>query len=56
MQIPFLDLITPHKELEEELVSVFRESLSKASFVGGHSCNPLKKSLRDFVNQNIVWP
>lgn len=43
MQIPFLDLITPHKELEEELVSVFRESLSKASFVGG----PLVQSFEE---------
>src|SRR5512146_267371 len=33
--IPFLDLVTPHKELEEELVAVFRKALSTASFVGG---------------------
>ncbi len=43
MQIPFLDLITPHKELEEELISIFRESLSKASFVGG----PLVQSFEE---------
>ncbi len=34
-KIPFLDLITPHLELEEELVSVFRQALTKAAFVGG---------------------
>ena len=34
-KIPFLDLITPHRELEEELVEVFRATLRSASFVGG---------------------
>lgn len=39
MEIPFLDLKTPHKELEEELVGIFRECLRNASFVGGeHVC------------------
>ena len=33
--IPFLDLVTPHKELEQELVSVFRNALHSAGFVGG---------------------
>ena len=28
--IPFLDLITPHRELEQELVAVFRSALSGA--------------------------
>ncbi len=34
-KIPFLDLITPHRELEEELVAVFRGALKTAQFVGG---------------------
>jgi dTDP-4-amino-4,6-dideoxygalactose transaminase len=33
--IPFLDLVTPHKELEEELVAAFRTALNSAGFVGG---------------------
>jgi dTDP-4-amino-4,6-dideoxygalactose transaminase len=33
--VPFLDLVTPHVELEEELVSVFRSALRTAGFVGG---------------------
>ena len=33
--IPFLDLTTPHLELEEELVSVFRIALKTVRFVGG---------------------
>jgi dTDP-4-amino-4,6-dideoxygalactose transaminase len=34
-KIPFLDLITPHKELEPELTSVFQQVLRTAGFVGG---------------------
>jgi dTDP-4-amino-4,6-dideoxygalactose transaminase len=33
--IPFLDLVTPHRELEAELMEVFREALRTAAFVGG---------------------
>ena len=33
--IPFLDLVTPHRELEEELVGAFREAVRSAAFVGG---------------------
>jgi dTDP-4-amino-4,6-dideoxygalactose transaminase len=33
--ISFLDLVTPHRELEDELVGAFREALRSASFVGG---------------------
>src|SRR6476646_4600014 len=33
--IPFLDLVTPHRELEAELVDAFREALRAAAFIGG---------------------
>ena len=33
--IPFLDLVTPHKDLKEELFTVFRAALETAGFVGG---------------------
>ncbi len=33
--VPFLDLITPHRELEVELVEAFREALRSAAFIGG---------------------
>src|SRR5262245_51073679 len=33
--IPFLDLVTQHRALENELVSVFRKALRAAQFVGG---------------------
>jgi dTDP-4-amino-4,6-dideoxygalactose transaminase len=33
--IPFLDLVTPHIELEQELTGVFRRALVTAGFIGG---------------------
>jgi dTDP-4-amino-4,6-dideoxygalactose transaminase len=35
VQVPFLDLVTPHVELEDELVGVFRRALRSAAFIGG---------------------
>ncbi|MCK9417934.1 MAG: DegT/DnrJ/EryC1/StrS family aminotransferase [Nitrospirae bacterium] len=34
-KIPFLDLITPHREMEEELVAIVRKSFQTAGFIGG---------------------
>ena len=34
-KIPFLDLVTPHQELKEELSSVFMRALDSAGFIGG---------------------
>ncbi len=33
--IPFLDLVTPHLELESELTGVFQQALRTAGFIGG---------------------
>jgi len=33
--VPFLDLMTPHRELEEELVGALRQALRSAAFIGG---------------------
>lgn len=33
--IPFLDLVTPHLELEEDFVGVFRAAMRSAAFIGG---------------------
>src|ERR1700722_12495235 len=41
--IPFLDLISPHLEMEDELVTVFRTALQTGTFIGG-------KAVRDFEN------
>jgi dTDP-4-amino-4,6-dideoxygalactose transaminase len=34
-KIPFVDLITPHRELQEQLVNVFQDALATAGFIGG---------------------
>ena len=34
-KIPFLDLVTPHQKLKEELCCVFKTVLETAEFVGG---------------------
>ncbi len=41
--IPFLDLVTPHRELEEELVSVFRQALRSAAFIGGEQVDAFER-------------
>jgi dTDP-4-amino-4,6-dideoxygalactose transaminase len=33
--VPFVDLTTPHLELEEQLVEVFRQAVRSAAFIGG---------------------
>src|ERR1700732_5495978 len=34
-KIPFLDLVTPHQELESELLAVVRKAFGNAGFIGG---------------------
>ena len=48
MDIPFLDLKTPHREMEEELVSVFRECLRSALFVGGPQVQAFEEEFAQF--------
>jgi dTDP-4-amino-4,6-dideoxygalactose transaminase len=46
LKIPFLDLITPHAELREELCASFEKVLEKGAFVGGA---PVEDFERDFA-------
>ena len=46
--IPFLDLITPHVELEQELVAVFQQALRTAGFIGGPMVEEFEKSFAAF--------
>ncbi|MEJ2246946.1 MAG: aminotransferase class I/II-fold pyridoxal phosphate-dependent enzyme [Acidobacteriota bacterium] len=48
MPIPFLDLITPHTELEEELMAVFRKALRSARFIGGEEVESFEKEFAAF--------
>ncbi len=44
--IPFLDLVTPHVELEKELTEVFHNALHSAGFIGGAAVENFE---RDFA-------
>jgi dTDP-4-amino-4,6-dideoxygalactose transaminase len=48
--IPFLDLVGPHLELEQELVGVFRRALRTAGFVGGPMVEGFEKAFAAFCN------
>jgi dTDP-4-amino-4,6-dideoxygalactose transaminase len=47
-KIPFLELVTPHVELEEQLVSVFRTTLKTAGFVGGPMVEEFEREFAEF--------
>jgi dTDP-4-amino-4,6-dideoxygalactose transaminase len=49
-QIPFLDLVTPHLELEEELVWVFRGVLETAGFIGGPLVEGFEREFATFCD------
>jgi dTDP-4-amino-4,6-dideoxygalactose transaminase len=46
--IPFLDLVTPHVELEQELTDVFRRALLTAGFIGGPMVEGFEKAFAAF--------
>ena len=48
--IPFLDLITPHVELEEELTAVFRRALLTGSFIGGPLVEDFERDFATFCD------
>lgn len=48
--IPFLDLVTPHVELEHELTAVFRRALFTAGFIGGPMVEEFEQSFAEFCD------
>jgi len=48
--IPFLDLITPHVELEQELTQVFQKALRTAGFIGGPMVEDFEKAFAGFCD------
>ncbi len=46
--IPFLDLVTPHAELEPELTAAFQKALETASFIGGSAVENFEKAFAAF--------
>jgi dTDP-4-amino-4,6-dideoxygalactose transaminase len=49
-KIPFLDLITPHQELEAELVAVLKKALSTAGFIGGPAVEEFEREFASFCD------
>ncbi|HZX48100.1 MAG TPA: DegT/DnrJ/EryC1/StrS family aminotransferase [Nitrospirota bacterium] len=48
--VPFLDLISPHLELEEELIVVFRDALKTGRFIGGPVVDSFEKDFAAFCD------
>lgn len=46
--VPFLDLISPHVELEQELTAVFQRALRTAGFIGGPMLEEFENSFAEF--------
>jgi dTDP-4-amino-4,6-dideoxygalactose transaminase len=50
--IPFLDLVSHHLELEQELTDVFRKVLRSAGFIGGPMVEEFEKAFAVFCDAN----
>ncbi|HEX4643392.1 MAG TPA: DegT/DnrJ/EryC1/StrS family aminotransferase [Candidatus Acidoferrales bacterium] len=48
--IPFLDLVTPHVELEQELIRVVQQTLRTAGFIGGPMVENFEKAFAEFCD------
>ena len=49
-KIPFLDLVTPHQELESELLAVVKEAFGTAGFIGGPMVDAFEREFAAFCN------
>jgi dTDP-4-amino-4,6-dideoxygalactose transaminase len=51
--IPFLDLVTPHLELERELTDVLHQTLATAGFIGGPMVEGFEKAFAAFCQTDF---
>ncbi len=49
-KVPFLDLVSPHSELENDLVAVFQEILRTGRFIGGSLVEGFEKEFANFCD------
>jgi dTDP-4-amino-4,6-dideoxygalactose transaminase len=47
-KIPFLDLVTPHQELQDELLAVVKKAFSNAGFIGGPMVEEFEREFAAF--------
>jgi dTDP-4-amino-4,6-dideoxygalactose transaminase len=48
LTVPFLDLVTPHVQLEQELTEVFQQAIRSAGFIGGPMVENFEKEFAAF--------
>jgi dTDP-4-amino-4,6-dideoxygalactose transaminase len=51
--IPFLDLVTIHRELEPELTGVFKRALDTAGFIGGPMVEQFEREFAEFCDSKF---
>ena len=51
--IPFLDLVAPHRELEEELMALVRDCVRNAHFIGGKIVEDFEKDFAKFSDSKF---
>lgn len=51
--VPFLDLVSPHVELESELTTVFRRALQTAAFIGGAEVENFERDFAQFCGASF---
>jgi dTDP-4-amino-4,6-dideoxygalactose transaminase len=49
-KIPFLDLVTPHQELEAELLAVVKNAFATAGFIGGPMVEEFEREFASFCD------
>jgi dTDP-4-amino-4,6-dideoxygalactose transaminase len=49
-KIPFLDLVTPHQELEAELLAVVKDAFGTAGFIGGPMVEEFEREFASFCD------
>jgi dTDP-4-amino-4,6-dideoxygalactose transaminase len=49
-RVPFLDLVTPHQDLKDELAAVFAHILDTANFIGGPIVEEFERSFARFCD------
>src|ERR1700682_4889502 len=49
-KVPFLDLVTPHQELEAELLAVAKKAFSNAGFIGGPMVEDFEREFAGFCD------
>lgn len=52
-KIPFLDLVTVHRELQDELVEVLKKALSTAGFIGGPMVQGFEEEFARFCDASL---